>query len=199
MLTKLFIALSLSAAPGSSPAPSTPDEFLDSLQAPVAFENIRPIVELRDGIHLELSYELPEVGPISIGLHTDDGGSGLGLVTVGETVVAELRLAEGSVASETADFSALSPAQAHAVAASLMQVWREDAVTEAFMVATVDDRAKKCWLAGWMAGKVAAVLTAGACGVVAGPLAAGCGAPAALADVAVKGYVSNKCNQAQNK
>ncbi|MDC0716625.1 hypothetical protein [Nannocystis bainbridge] len=71
---------------------------------------------------------------MSIAVNTDDDGSGVGLVTVDEAVVAELRFAEGSAAWETADFSALGPAQAQAVAASIVQVWHEDAVIEAALI-----------------------------------------------------------------
>jgi hypothetical protein len=178
-------------------APTTPEEFLDSLQPPVTFENVRPVVELRDGIHLELDYDLPEVDPISIAAHTDDGGSGVGLVTVGERVVGELRFAEGSVAWATADFSDLSPAQAHAVAASIVQVWHEEAVTEAFTVATVDDRDLKCKVAGSLVGATAGILVGATCGIfLKSPT--GCGKAAGTAFGYASFYISDKCNGAQN-
>ncbi|MFY0539814.1 hypothetical protein [Nannocystis pusilla] len=122
-------------------------------------------MELSEGIRLEVSYDLQEVGRVSIALHTDDDGSGVGIVAIGETVIAELRFAEGSPAWETADFSALDPAQVHAVVASIVQVWHEDAVLVAFTVATVDDRDFKCKVAGSLAGATAGILVGAGCGI----------------------------------
>lgn len=92
LVTSLF--LSLAAAPGvavsaahvddSAPVPTTPDDFLAGLEAPVPLENLRAVVDLSDGVNLEVNYNLRSVGAVSIALHTDDGGSGLGLVAVGE-------------------------------------------------------------------------------------------------------------------
>ncbi|SFF28202.1 hypothetical protein SAMN02745121_07918, partial [Nannocystis exedens] len=101
----VLIASSLLAAPASGAAPTTPSEFSDSLQAPVALENVRPVVELSDSIRLEVGYDLQEVGRVSIAVHTDDDGSGVGFVAVDEAIVAELRFAEGSAAWETAVLS----------------------------------------------------------------------------------------------
>ncbi|PCC69878.1 hypothetical protein SAMN02745121_08186 [Nannocystis exedens] len=154
-------------------------------------------MELGDGIHIELSYVLPEVGPISVAAHTDDGGAGLGRVTVGETVVVESKFAEGSVVWNTVDFSAFSPAQAHAVAGSVVQVWHEDAVTEAFTVITVDDRDLKCKVAGSLAGATAGILVGATCGLfLKSPT--GCGKAAGTAFGYASFYIADKCNGAQN-
>lgn len=197
------LSLCLAAAPDvaesaqADPAPTTPGEFLDSLQPPVTFEDVRPVVELRDGINLELSYKLSDVGLISITAHADDGGSGVGLVTVGETVVAELRFVEGAVVWETVDLSALGPAQAHAVAASIMQVWHEDAVREAFTIAAVDDRGLKCKVAGSLAGATAGILVGATCGIlIKSPT--GCGKAAGTAFGYASFFITDKCNGAQN-
>ncbi|MCY0989916.1 hypothetical protein OV203_22445 [Nannocystis sp. ILAH1] len=193
----LLIAASLSTAPAASAAPTTPDEFLDSLQTPVGLENVRPVVELGDGIRLEVSYDLQKVGRVSIAVHTDDDGSGVGLVAVGETVIAELRFAEGSTAWETADFSALNLAQVHGIAASIMQVWHEDAVIEAFTAATVDDRDLKCKVAGSLVGATAGILVGAGCGIFfKSPV--GCGKAAGTAFGYASFYITDKCNGAQN-
>lgn len=196
-LPSLFLASSLSAASASSAVPTTPNEFSDSLQAPVALENVRPVVELRDGIRLEVSYDLQEVGRVSIAVHTDDDGSGSGLVAVGEAVVAELRFTEGSVTREAADFSVLGSAQAHTVAASFVQIWHEDAVIEAFTVATVDDRDLKCKVAGALAGATAGVLVGASCGIFF-KSPTGCGKAAGTAFGYASFYITDKCNGAQN-
>ncbi|MCY1071047.1 hypothetical protein OV090_40270 [Nannocystis sp. RBIL2] len=181
----LLIAASLSTAPAASAAPTTPDEFLDSLQTPVGLENVRPVVELQ------------KVGRVSIAVHTDDDGSGVGLVAVGETVIAELRFAEGSTAWETADFSALNLAQVHGIAASIMQVWHEDAVIEAFTAATVDDRDLKCKVAGSLVGATAGILVGAGCGIFfKSPV--GCGKAAGTAFGYASFYITDKCNGAQN-
>lgn len=198
MPTDLFIALSLFAAPASGAGLAPPDEFLDSLQAPVSFTHVRPVVELSGGINLEISYDLPEVDRVSLDVRTDDRGSGLGFVTVDATVVAELRFTEGSLVWRTGNFSALSPSQARAVAASIIQVWDEDAVTEAFAVAAIHDRDLKCLLAGQIAGAVTGVGVFAACELLQKNVVK-CGKAGGTVWGYVGFHITNKCNSVQNR
>lgn len=110
--------------------------------------------------------------------------------------MAELRFAGGAVASKTVDFSALSPVQFHAVATSAMQVWHENAVTEALTVATVDARDFKCKVAGSIAGATAGILVGATCGIsFKNPT--GCGKAAGTAAGYVGFHITNKCNGVQ--
>ncbi|WP_434426403.1 hypothetical protein [Nannocystis pusilla] len=95
------LLLSLAAAP---PAAETPpaaippaafDEFLASLGATRALDSMD--VDVADG-HLEINDELREVGPVSVAVYTEDEGSGRGLVTVGDAIVADVGFVDGAVA-----------------------------------------------------------------------------------------------------
>lgn len=185
------VAESAAQVDDSAPIPTTPDDLLVSLQVPVPLENVRARVDVRDGVNLEISYDLPDVGRVSVALHAQDDGSGRGLVRVGDAVVAEVAVVGGIVASEAADLSDLRPAQAHAVAASVLQVWHEPAVTEA-----LDDRDLKCTVAGGIAGATAGVLVTSVCGIFFKRpkcVGAGYGAYYKAWD-----YITDKCNGAQN-
>lgn len=187
-----LVAPAAESAEESPPAPvppATADEFVARLQAPVALENIR--ADAADG-HLEISFSLREVGDVFVAVYAEDEDSGRGLVTVGDAVVTEIGFVDGAVAWEASDFSALSPAQAHAVVASLLQVWHEEAV----MNALLEDRDLKCTLVGKIAGATIGVAVFSGCGLVMkSPKCIGYGYGALHS---VSGYISDKCNGAQN-
>src|SRR5690606_11719796 len=99
VLLPLFLSLAASVAQGDerSPMSVTPtaptDDFVAGIQtAPVPFENVKVLLDVNDEISLEVSYDLLEVGHVSITVHGEDDGSGHGLVRVGDTVVAEVEL-----------------------------------------------------------------------------------------------------------
>ena len=198
LVTSVFLSLAAlpNAAEGAeqvdaAPIPTTPDDLLVNLQAPVPIENVRALARVRDGVNLEISYDLPDVGRVSVAVHAQDDGSGRGVVRVGDAVVAEVAVVGGAVASEAADLSDLRPAQAHAVAASVLQIWREPAVTKA-----LDDRDLKCTVAGGIAGATAGVLVASVCGIFfKKPKCVGAGYGAYYK---ASGYITDKCNGAQN-
>ncbi|MCY1059426.1 hypothetical protein [Nannocystis sp. SCPEA4] len=126
-------------------------------------------------------------------LREDDAGAGVGLVKVEDAVVTEVRFVDGAVSSQTSDFTTLSTGQAVAVVASLLQVWHDDAVTDALE----DDRDLKCWWAGKIAGATMGVAAAAGCGLVTkDPTCIGVGY---TVHSAVSGYIADKCNGAQNK
>lgn len=184
--TVAVLCLSLAAAP--APA-TTAEEFFASLQAPVSLEDVA--VDVADN-QLEIGFSLREVGHVSVAVHAEDDGSGRGLVTVGGAVVAEVGLVDGAVAWEESDFSKLSPAQAQAVAASLLQVWHADAVTAALL----DSRDLKCSWAGKIAGATIGIAVFSGCGLVTkNPKCYGWGFGAGSG---VAGYITDKCNGAQN-
>lgn len=179
------LILSLAEAPALA---ATPQEFFASLQAPVSLEDVA--VDVADN-ELEISFNLREVGHVSVAAHAEDDGSGRGRVTVGGAVVAEVGFVHGAVAWEESDFSELSPAQAQAVAASLMQIWHEDAVT-----AALDSRDLKCWWAGKITGATIGVAVFSGCGLVSkNPKCYGWGIGVGSS---VAGYITDKCNGAQN-
>jgi len=192
----LALSLTLAAAPGaaeSAPEPLPPvaaEELLASLQAPVAFEDVR--ADVADS-QLEISFYLPEVGAVSMTFRADDDGAGVGLVKVEDAVVTEVRFVDGAVVSQTSNFATLNPEQAVAVVASLLQVWHDDAVTDALE----HDRGLKCWWAGKIAGATMGIAAGAGCGLVAkNPTCIGIGWSV---HNTVSGYISDKCNGAQNR
>jgi hypothetical protein len=161
------------------------DDFLAGLQAPIP-------LDVRHGAALDVSYDIGVVGRVSITVDAQDDRSGRGRVMVGDAVVVEVEVIEGAVVSEAVDLSALTPSQVHAVAASVLQVWHEPAVT-----AVLGDRAFKCTVAGGIAGATAGVLVFAACGVfIKKPKCVGAGYGAYHK---AWGYIADKCNGAQNK
>ncbi|MCY0990960.1 hypothetical protein OV203_27695 [Nannocystis sp. ILAH1] len=122
----------------------------------------------------------------------DDAGAGVGLVKVEDAVVTEVGFVDGAVVSQSSNFATLSTAQTMAVVASLLQVWHDDAVTLA-----LDDRDLKCWWVGKIAGSTLGVAVIAGCGLVAkSPTCLGVGG---TVHNAVSGYITDKCNGAQNK
>jgi hypothetical protein len=187
-----FAAAPVAAESAAVPLPpAADDDFFASLEAPVVLENVR--ADVADG-DLEVSFELQEVGRVSVAVYAaEDEGSGRGVVTVEDEVVTEVGFVDGAVAWETSDFSALSPAQAVAVVAGLLQVWHDDAVTDAL----ADARDLKCWWVGKIAGTTLGLGAFAGCGLAAkNPKCVGVGFGVASA---VSGYISDKCNGAQNK
>jgi hypothetical protein len=154
-------------------------------------------VDVADG-DLEIAFDLRGVGHVSVAVYTEDEDAGRGLVTVGDAIVAEIGFVDGAVAWQTSDLSTLTPPQLHAVAASIVQVWHEDAVTEALSAATADVRDLKCNVAGGIAGATASILVGGTCGIIVKKLKL-CGNAGTAAYWKVSGYISDKCNGVQNK
>lgn len=194
--TSLVLSLTLAAAPGAAESapellpPAAADEIFADLQARVVIEEVR--AGMADS-QLEISFYLPEVGAVSMTVRADDDGAGVGLVKVEDAVVTEVGFVDGAVVSQTSDFAILSAEQAVAVVASLLQVWHDDAVTDALE----DDRDLKCWWAGKIAGATLGVAAAAGCGLVAKNtkcIGIGWGV-----HTTVSGYISDKCNGAQNK
>ncbi|MDC0669335.1 hypothetical protein [Nannocystis radixulma] len=159
------------------------------MQAPVSLEDVA--VDVADD-ELEISFRLREVGPVSVALRAEDDGSGRGLVTVGGAVVAEVGFVDGAVAWQECEFAGLSSVQAQAVAASVVQVWQDDAV-----MAALDRWSLKCTWAGQIAESTIGVAVFAGCGLVTkSPKCYGHGF--AVQSV-VAGYITDKCNGAQNK
>lgn len=176
----------LAAAPPRAP---TAEEFFARVQAPVSLDDVAVETAVNG---FKISFRLQEVGPVSIIVDADDGGSGRGLVTVRGTVVAEVGFVDGLVVREESDFSALIPAEVQAVVASLLQVWHEDAVRTDLL----HSRDLKCWWAGKIAGGTIGLAVFSGCGLVTkSPTCYGWGTGAGAA---VAGYITNKCNGAQN-
>lgn len=193
--TALVLSLTLAAAPGAAGSaldllpPIVAEELFPDLQAPAILEDVRAGVA---DSRLEISFYLPEVGAVSITIRADDTGAGVGLVKVEDAVVTEVRFVDGAVASQSSDFASLSPVQALAVVASLLQVWHDPAVT-----LVLDERGLKCWWAGKIAGATLGVAAIAGCGLVAkSPTCIGVGG---TVQSAVSGYITDKCNGAQNK
>ncbi|WAS96486.1 hypothetical protein [Nannocystis punicea] len=198
------LLLSLAAAPPAAESaerptalapPATTDDFLARLEAPVALENID--ADAADGA-LEIGFDLRGVRRVSLAMYTEGEGSGRGLVTVDDAIVAEVGFVDGAVAWQTIDLSTLTPPQAHAVAASIVQVWHEKVITEALSAATVDVRDLKCTVAGVIAGATASIILGGTCGILWKNIPM-CGNAGTAAYWKVSGYIADKCNGAQNK
>lgn len=180
----LFFFLTGARAPAAAP------EELFVSQAPVSLEDVA--VDVADD-DFEISFSLREVGVVTVVMYVEDDGFGRGRVTVGGVVVAEVGFVDGAVAWEESDFSKLSPAQAQAVAASVVQVWLEDAVTAALL----DRWSLKCIWAGQIAGSTIGVAVFAGCGLVT--KSPGCYGWGTAVGSGVAGYITDKCNGAQNK
>ncbi|MFY0540490.1 hypothetical protein [Nannocystis pusilla] len=148
------------AATESPPAPvprATADDFYSGLEAPITLENVRAGAE--DG-YFEVSFNLREVGAVSITVYWEDEGSGRGHMMVGDSFVAEVSFVDGAVAWEWADLTGLQTNQVHDVLASVVQVWQTNVVTEALGVVSRDG---KCEVAGNIAGASTGTLVGAGC------------------------------------
>lgn len=177
------------------PAPA--DDILARLLVPVALEDVNASLDANDGVLLEIDYFLREVGEITIVVHGADDGSGLGLVRVDDAVVAEVQFVDGAPVTETLDVTSLRPGRAHALAASVVQVWSEHALAEALAAMPTEERDLKCKVAGSLAGATAGILVGATCGLFF-KSPTGCGKAAGTAYGATSYYITNKCNGAQN-
>lgn len=177
------------------------DDFLASLkEMGVAHKDVAAAVDVNDGVDIEVSYNLRRVGAVSIAAHGDDDGSGHGQVVVGNHIVAEFKLARGTVSWKTVDFTSFRPKQAKAIAASVVQVWHEDVIAEALTGSTESSEARslKCVIAGGIAGATAGILVGATCGIfIKNPVT--CGKAGGGAYGYASFYVANKCSGAQNK
>ncbi|SFF46939.1 hypothetical protein SAMN02745121_09066 [Nannocystis exedens] len=189
-----FLLLSSAAVPrADSVAPMTPEDVILSLDESVPVDAVTATLGLDDGVVLVVDYNLGGVGRVSVMLDTDAAGSGRGLITVREAPVVEVVLQDGAVASQAAEWSALAPSEVRAVAASLVQVWSEVELT----AATQGAQDLKCTIAGGLAGAVAGVGVGAACWLLTkADLCVGTGVTITSN---VGGYITDKCNGAQNK
>lgn len=204
LLAVTLLARSFAAEAASTPEravapPAAPiDDALGRLPEPAAIDDLSVSLEMNGGVLIELRYALPDVGEVAITVRGADDGSGLGRVKVDDAVVVEVPFVAGAPAAERVDMTSLRPEQAHALVASVVQVWHDNAVTEALAATPIDDRDFKCTLAGQIAGAVSGVGVLAACELlVKNPVTCGKAGGGAWANVAV--YITNKCNGGQNK
>ncbi|MCY1008606.1 hypothetical protein OV079_24195 [Nannocystis pusilla] len=188
--------LSLFAAPATAESPPAPvprataDDFYSGLEAPITQENVR--VSAEDG-YFEVSFNLREVGRVSITVYWEDEGSGRGHVTVGEAVVAEVSFVDGVLASEWADLTGLQTHQVQDVLASVVQAWQKNGVTEALGVVSRDG---KCEVAGNIAGASTGTLVGAGCLLLIKKK--WCVGAGSFVSKKVTGWITGKCNGAQN-
>lgn len=195
MLSNLALPFSLfvTPVPAMQPAPIAPGvDFLGGLQARVALENLDVSLDLSDGVSLEVEYDLPEVGRVTMDVSGEVDGPGYGAVMLGDAILAEVWFRDGRVAEEATDLAGLRPAQAHAVAASVVQVWEAANFTEALD----DSRDLKCTVAGGIAGATAGTLVGGSCFLFFKKKM--CGTAGTTVAKYVSGWIADKCNGAQN-
>ncbi|MBZ5710107.1 hypothetical protein [Nannocystis pusilla] len=159
----------------------------------MALENLEVSLDLSDGVRLEIAYELPAVGLVSLDVSGEEDGPGYGAVMLGDAVLAEVWFRDGHLAAEATDLAGLEPAQALAVAASVAQVWQEANFTGTFD----DSRDLKCTVAGGIAGATAATLVGGSCFLLTKKKQ--CGSAGTFVAQKVFGWITDKCNGAQNK
>ena len=205
MLTELFIAVSLFAAGASSPVPATPDEFSNSLLAPVDFSGVTAAVDLSEGVHVDIAYELDGVGHVRLAAHGELDGQATFILLVDDTTIldvgAELaELPEQTWKTLNTEYLAtLGHEEVVSLFNSLVQVWTTSEVEQALADAAeaAPSRSVLCDVAGGLSG--------GSIGVAAG---AGCwwffkkfktckkvGVGIATS---VFGYIKDKCEGAQN-
>lgn len=207
MLTEFFVAASLLAASAASPVPATPDEFLDRVQAPVDFsaDAVTAAVDLSEGVHIDIAYELAGVGHVRLAAHGELDGQAAVILLVDDTIILDFggewtELPEQAWKAFNNDYLAtLEYEEAVALFNSLVQVWTTTEVEQALADAAeaAPPRSVICDVAG--------ALSAGTIGGAAG---AGCwwfskklGTCKSVA-VSVGGYIfshiKDKCEGAQN-
>ncbi|WP_434422179.1 hypothetical protein [Nannocystis pusilla] len=205
MLTELFIAVSLFAAGASSPAPTTPDEFSNSLQAPMDFSGVTAAVDLSEGVHVDITYELDGVGHVRLAAQGELDGPATFILLVDDTTILDFggqltELPEQTWETFNSEYLAtLDHEEAVSLFNSLVQVWATAEVEQALAEAAeaAPSRSVLCDVAGGLSG--------GSIGVAAG---AGCwwffkkfktckkvGVGIATS---VFGYIKDKCEGAQN-
>ncbi|MFZ6181270.1 hypothetical protein [Nannocystis pusilla] len=114
-------------------------------------------------------------------------------MSVGDAVVAEVRFVDGAVAWEWADLTSLQTSQVHDVLASVVQVWQADMVTEALREAS---RGGKCEVAGNIAGASTGTLVGAGCLLLIKKK--WCVGAGSFVSKKVTGWITGKCNGAQN-
>lgn len=131
MLTELFIAVSLFAAPAAGPATATPAHEHDAseadLESPIELHHVDAFVETADGLHMQIDYHIA-IGHVTIAARMDQNGTGVAQLTLNQRVLAEQEFVDGEVATESTAFGALTAEEASLLAASVYQVWDHDEV-----------------------------------------------------------------------
>lgn len=206
MLGELFIAVSLFAASASSPAPATPDEFSDSLQAPVDFSAVTAAVDFSEGVHIDIAYELEDVGRVRLAAYGELDGWATFILLVDDITILDFggELTElpelAWRALETEYLATIEHEDAVSLFNSLVQVWTTAEVEQALAEAAkaAPPRSVLCDVAGGISG-----------GAIGGAAGAGCWwftkkfktCKNVLIGVStsVFGYIKDKCEGAQNQ
>ncbi|MCY1012272.1 hypothetical protein OV079_43410 [Nannocystis pusilla] len=175
MLTEFFVAASLLAASAASPVPATPDEFLDRVQAPVDFsaDAVTAAVDLSEGVHIDIAYELAGVGHVRLAAHGELDGQAAVILLVDDTIILDFggewtELPEQAWKAFNNDYLAtLEYEEAVALFNSLVQVWTTTEVEQALADAAeaAPPRSVICDVAG--------ALSAGTIGELPEPAAGG--------------------------
>ena len=148
MLTRLFIAVSLFAAPAARPAPATPDEFWDRaatandvaeadltaalnyLESSIDLHHVDAFVETTHGVHMQVDYQIA-LGNVTMTMRMSEEGTGVARLALDQRVLAEQKFVDGKVITEGTAFGALTDEEAQLLAASVYQVWDHDVVIKA--------------------------------------------------------------------
>ncbi|PCC72503.1 hypothetical protein NAEX_05583 [Nannocystis exedens] len=212
MLTELFIAVSLFAAPAAGPAPATPDEFsdraptandaaeadletaLNNLELPIDLHHVDAFVETADGLHMQVDYHIA-LGHVTIATSMDEDGTGVARLILNQRVLAEQEFVNGKVTTESTAFGALTDEEAHLLVASVYQVWDHDGVIKVL----AETRGLLCSLAAGISGlAIAAGAFAGCELATTGLGTAACVSLGTGLGKQTGAIVHDKCQNAQN-
>lgn len=207
ILTEIFVAASLLAASAASPTPATPEEFMNRLQAPVDFsaDAVTAAVDLSEGVHIDIAYELAGVGHVRLAAHGELDGQATVILLVDDTSILDFdgesaELSEQAWKAFNTDYLAtLDHEDAVALLSSLVQVWTTTEVEQALADAAeaAPPRTVLCAVAGGLSG-----------GTIGGAAGAGCWwfskklktCKQVLVTVttSIFSYIKDKCEGAQN-
>jgi hypothetical protein len=199
MLSSLVLA---SSAPQK---PATPDEFSESIQAPVDFSAVTAAVDFSEGVHIDVAYELEDVGRVRLAAYGELDGWATFILLVDDTTVLDF----GGEVTElpkqtwktlnTEYLATIEHEDAVSLFNSLAQVWTTPEVEQALAEAAeaAPSRSVLCDVAGGISG-----------GAIGGAAGVGCWwftkkfktckKVGTTLSAAVFGYIKDKCEGAQN-
>ncbi|WAS96027.1 hypothetical protein [Nannocystis punicea] len=212
MLTELFMAVSLLAAPAARPAPATPEEFsdraamandvaetdletvLNNLELSIDLHHVDALVETAHGIHMQVDYHIA-LGHVTITMRMGEEGTGVARLTLNQRVLAEQKFVDGKVITESTAFGALTDEDAHLLVASIYQVWDHDVVIKAL----AETRGLLCALAAGISGLAIAAGAFAGCELATAGLGTGaCIGLGGGLGTQTGAIVHDKCKKAQN-
>lgn len=106
------------------------ETVLKRLEVPITLHDVDAFVEFADELHMQVDYRIA-LGHVTIATRMDPDGTGVARLTLDQRVLAEQKLVDGKVTTESTAFGALTGEEALLLGASVYQVWDHDVVIKA--------------------------------------------------------------------